>query len=76
MPTPTDSALGKRKSRRKQDTIDSIINSINSFCNDKDTHSLMKVILDSPKLRDTLVVAGYIKNDDEVEMALKIYISA
>ena len=36
MPTPTDSALRKRKSRRKQDTIDSIINSINSFCNDKD----------------------------------------
>ena len=71
MPTPTDSALRKRKSRRKQDTIDSIINSINSFCNDKDKNSLMQVILDSPKLRDTVVAAGYIKNDDEVKMALQ-----
>ena len=41
MPTPTDSALRMRKSRRKQDTIDSIISSINSFCNDKDRNSLM-----------------------------------
>ena len=71
MPTPTDSALRKRKSRRKQETIDSIINSINSFCNDKDKHSLMQAILDIPKLRDTVVSAGYIKNDDEVKMALK-----
>ena len=71
MPTPTDSALRMRKSRRKQDTMDSIISSINSFCNDKDRHCLMQVVLDIPKLRDTVVAAGYIKSDEEVKMALK-----
>ena len=75
IPTPTNSALRTRKSRRKQDTIDSIISSINLFCNDKYRNSLMEVILDSPKLKDTVVAAGYIKNYEEVKMALKIYIS-
>ena len=69
--TPTDSTVGKRKSRKRQDTIDPIISSINSFCNDKDKNSLMQFILDITKLRDTVVAAGYIKNVDEEKMALK-----
>ena len=51
------SALKKRKSRKRQETIDLIIFSINSFCNDKDKTSLMQVILDRPTLMDAVVAA-------------------
>ena len=70
-PTPTYSALSERKSRKRKGAIDSTISSINSFYNDKDKNSLMQVILDHRTLRNAVIAAGCIKNDDAVNMALK-----